>query len=165
MQSLELTSDRTLTLVPPPSPSQPAPIRFPVEVIDLKDSPPAPLAPGFEPLPSQGPELQRLPTPETLMGAAAAPRFPIDLPALLRTLEEIAREKAHLDADEDLIIDVYPRPKRTLVQSVVSQLSKDEEGDSDTRLPGLSELLGWYRTMTIARHGAQALLPYTIRIE
>ena len=98
-------------------------------------------------------------------GLAAKQRGLVDEFGGLNEAIDIAREKAHLDADEDLIIDVYPRPKRTLVQSVVSQLSKDEEGDSDTRLPGLSELLGWYRTMTIARHGAQALLPYTIRIE
>ena len=98
-------------------------------------------------------------------GLAAKQRGLVDEFGGLNEAIDIAREKAHLDADEDLVIDIYPRPKRTFVQNVVSQLSKDEEGDSDSRLPGLSELLGWYRATTIARHGAQALLPYTIRIE
>jgi sigma-54 specific flagellar transcriptional regulator A len=84
MQSLELTSGPALTLVPPPPPSTPAPIRFPVEVIDRPAT-----APGFEPMPSQGPELQRFPMPETLVAAASAPKFPIDLPALLRTVEDL----------------------------------------------------------------------------
>lgn len=78
---------------------------------------------------------------------------------------DIAREKAHLDPDEDVVIDVYPRPRRTLVQNWVTRLFKDEDSDSDTRLAGVSELLAWYRASTVARRGAQALMPYTIHIE
>ena len=93
MQANDLTSP-SLTIVPPPpsmtmllgepAASPPAPLRFPTEISDRPMT-----STGFEPMPSQGPELERLPTPERLLADAATPRFPIDLPNLLRTLEEM----------------------------------------------------------------------------
>jgi sigma-54 specific flagellar transcriptional regulator A len=81
MQSHELAAAAPLTLVQPP-PATP-PVRFPLES--------EPAAPKFEPLPSQGPELQgtRLPSTEVLIAGATAPKFPVDLPGLLRTIEEL----------------------------------------------------------------------------
>ncbi len=85
-----------LSIVPPPSSpsramllgqspaSMPAPVTYPLDTEQ-----PTALPMGFENLPSQGPELQRLPTPELLMADATAPKFPIDLPNLLRTVEEM----------------------------------------------------------------------------
>ncbi|HEY0881235.1 MAG TPA: helix-turn-helix domain-containing protein, partial [Archangium sp.] len=72
-----------LTLVQPPPATPPAPVRFPVEA-EFRGN-------GFEPLASQGPELQgtRLPTPDALIAEATGPKFPVDLPGLLRTIEEL----------------------------------------------------------------------------
>jgi len=78
---------------------------------------------------------------------------------------EIAREKAKIDEDADLLIEVYPRPRRTFVQNWVSRLFKDEDSDSDTQLAAVRELFAWYRASTVARRGAQALMPYSIHIE
>jgi sigma-54 specific flagellar transcriptional regulator A len=83
MQANELQVAAPLTLVQPP-PATP-PVRFPVEA-DF-----SPRNNGFEPLASQGPELQgtRLPTPDALIAEATGPKFPVDLPGLLRTIEEL----------------------------------------------------------------------------
>ncbi len=82
------TSGPTLSLVPPPPPS---PALGGLEAASVLPAP-APMGEmprGFEPLPSQGPELQRpVPTPEELTHRAQHPQFPIDLPGLLRSLED-----------------------------------------------------------------------------
>jgi protease-4 len=78
---------------------------------------------------------------------------------------EIAREKAKIDADADLLVEVYPRPRRTFVQNWVSRLFKDDDSDSDTQLAAVRELFAWYRASTVARRGVQALMPYSIHIE
>jgi sigma-54 specific flagellar transcriptional regulator A len=97
MHASDLTAP-SLSIVPPP-PSMtvllgpanhhqtpaPTPIRFPTEISSERPA----NTTGFEPLPSQGPDLQHLPTPEGLLADAAVPKFPIDLPNLLRTLEEM----------------------------------------------------------------------------
>jgi|APLak6261679142_1056127.scaffolds.fasta_scaffold00011_46 sigma-54 specific flagellar transcriptional regulator A len=93
MQANDLTAP-SLTIVPPPpsmgvllgapAATPPAPLRFPTEITERPAT-----TNGFEPMPSQGPELQRLPTPERLLADAAMPKFPIDLPNLLRTIEEM----------------------------------------------------------------------------
>ncbi|MFO0596292.1 MAG: sigma-54 dependent transcriptional regulator [Myxococcaceae bacterium] len=90
MQASDI-STTGLTLVPPPPMSAPsAPIRFPVEIARREESRPLPM--GFEPIANANHAAAEPavvpPTPEALMNAAAAPRFPIDLPALLRALEE-----------------------------------------------------------------------------
>ncbi len=74
-------SEVVLSIVPAlPSPPS-APLRFPLE-----GEPTLPA--GFEPRPSQAAELQSI-APEALIAAAGAPKFPIDLPHLLRTVEEL----------------------------------------------------------------------------
>lgn len=83
----------TLTLVPPPPPSP----SLPISVMVPPASAPSPvradgidLPRGFEPLASQGPELQRpVPTPDSVLADAAHVKFPIDLPNLLRALEDL----------------------------------------------------------------------------
>jgi sigma-54 specific flagellar transcriptional regulator A len=90
MASNELMTP-SLALVPPP-PSAPAPAPTAPTPMSFDGLAPTPdfSTQGFEPLPSQGPELQRLPpTPAALLADAAQPRFPIDLPQLLRTLEDM----------------------------------------------------------------------------
>jgi sigma-54 specific flagellar transcriptional regulator A len=89
----ELTAP-ALALVPPPMPSAPT---LPIAIDHLQNlGDGAPItfdreaAAGFEPLPSQGPELQRpVPTPDSLLRDAAMAKFPIDLPNLLRNLEDL----------------------------------------------------------------------------
>ena len=80
----------SLSLVPAPAPS-PATVGLEAAAV-----PPAPMPlgrgempQGFEPLPNQGPELQRpVPSPDELHHLARHPQFPIDLPGLLRSLED-----------------------------------------------------------------------------
>jgi sigma-54 specific flagellar transcriptional regulator A len=75
MQANDLTAPSLTIVPPPPALTPPNTLRFPET--------------GFEPMPSQGPELQLPPNAEKLLADAAAPKFPIDLPNLLRTLEEM----------------------------------------------------------------------------
>ncbi len=75
---------------------------------------------GFEPLPSQGPELQRLPTPERLLADAAQPKFPIDLPNLLRTVEELYITAAlqHAGGNRKAAADLLGLQRTTLVEKL-----------------------------------------------
>jgi sigma-54 specific flagellar transcriptional regulator A len=75
-----------LTLIPPPLPTMsdasPHPAPSPATNANA--------APIFEPLPSSTPPLQRqVPLPDQLLASAARPSFPIDLPALLRNVEDL----------------------------------------------------------------------------
>lgn len=84
MSATELSSP-SLSIVPPPPPSPTASF---LEAAALA-VPSQELPRGFEPLPSQGPELQRpVPSPAELEERARHPQFPIDLPGLLRSLED-----------------------------------------------------------------------------
>ena len=77
-------------------------------------------APGFEPLPSQGPELQRLPTPAQLLAEAAQPKFPIDLPNLLRSVEELYISAAlqHAGGNRKAAADLLGLQRTTLVEKL-----------------------------------------------
>ncbi|MFM8559247.1 MAG: signal peptide peptidase SppA [bacterium] len=76
----------------------------------------------------------------------------------------IARERADLPADAELVLEVYPRPKRTFVQRWVGDLIDEGNDEEATRIPGWSELLQAYQSNARARGGAQAMLPYTLRV-
>ncbi len=77
---------------------------------------------------------------------------------------ELARKRAHISPDADIVVDVYPRPRRTFVQKWLGGLF-DEPSDDDSRLPGMSELAHWYGVATFPAGAMLALMPYTIRIQ
>ncbi|MBE2252088.1 MAG: sigma-54-dependent Fis family transcriptional regulator [Myxococcus sp.] len=113
MQVHELASP-SLALVPQPPPSAP------VDVYAHTGFPtPAATPPGFEPLPSEAPALQ-LPTPEALLADAAAPKLPIDLPALLRTLEDayIAAALQQAGGNRKAAADLLGLQRTTLVEKL-----------------------------------------------
>jgi sigma-54 specific flagellar transcriptional regulator A len=79
MQASDLTIPG-LTLVPPPPPSAPTATGNTASVIRI--------TPSANEATDVAAEV-RVPATESLMAAAAAPKFPIDLPAMLRTLEDL----------------------------------------------------------------------------
>jgi sigma-54 specific flagellar transcriptional regulator A len=99
-----------------PMPSAPV-IARPSSTNEFSD---APLPHGFEPLASQGPELQRLTTPDSLMADAAAPKFPIDLPGLLRAVEEryISAALHHARGNRKAAADLLGLQRTTLVEKL-----------------------------------------------
>jgi sigma-54 specific flagellar transcriptional regulator A len=113
-----------LTLVPPPPPSP----DLPISVLVPPASAPRPgavegtdLPRGFEPLPSQGPALQRpVPTPDSLLLEAGQPKFPIDLPNLLRTLEDlyIAAALNQAGGNRKAAADMLGLQRTTLVEKL-----------------------------------------------
>ena len=109
MQMTEL-----LSLVPPPPPSAP------IDVFAHGNLPtPPPSIPGFEPLPSEVPAMQ-LPMPEKLLADAASPTLPIDLPALLRTLEDayIAAALQQAGGNRKAAADLLGLQRTTLVEKL-----------------------------------------------
>ncbi len=103
-----------LSLVPPPPPSAP------VEIFAQGSFPtPAPSAPGFEPLPLETPAMH-LPVPERLLADAASPTLPIDLPALLRTLEDtyIAAALQQAGGNRKAAADLLGLQRTTLVEKL-----------------------------------------------
>ncbi len=66
-------------------------------------------------------DLQRLlPTPEALMADATAPKFPIDLPNLLRTVEEMYISAALMQAggNRKAAADLLGLQRTTLVEKL-----------------------------------------------
>jgi sigma-54 specific flagellar transcriptional regulator A len=134
MQAHELAQAGNLTLVPP-QPSMTAPIAPPAAT----PPPPMPFAAesqpprageGFEPVASQGPELQsnRPPTPEALLADAAAPKFPVDLPTLLRTIEElyITAALAQAGGNRKAAADLLGLQRTTLVEKLRRRSRENE---------------------------------------
>jgi protease-4 len=77
---------------------------------------------------------------------------------------ELARKRAHIDPNADIVVDVYPRPRRTFVQKWLGGVF-DEPSDDDSRLPGMTDLAHWYRIAAFPAGAMLALMPYTIRIQ
>jgi protease-4 len=77
---------------------------------------------------------------------------------------ELARSRAHIDKNADIVVDVYPRPRRSLVQRWLGGVF-DEPSDDESRLPLMNELAHWYRIATFPSGAMLALMPYTIRIQ
>jgi protease IV len=97
-------------------------------------------------------------------GLAARQRGLVDQFGGLYEAFELARKRAHINADADIVVDVYPRPRRTFVQRWLGGLF-DEPSQDDSRLPGMTELAHWYRIATFPAGAMMALMPYTIRIQ
>lgn len=77
---------------------------------------------------------------------------------------EMARKRANISADADIVVDVYPRPRRSFVQRWLGGLF-DEPAQNDSRLPVLSDLAYWYGVASFPAGAMLALMPYTIRIQ
>ena len=97
-------------------------------------------------------------------GLAAKERGLVDEFGGLHEAFELARRRAHISADADIVVDVYPRPRRTFLQRWLGGVF-DEPSRDDSRLPGMTELAHWYRLATKPAGAVLALMPYTIRIE
>jgi protease-4 len=77
---------------------------------------------------------------------------------------ELARVRAHIDAGADIVLDVYPRPKKTFFQRWLGGVF-DEPDQDDTRFPGLVQFRHWLSLAKSPAGEIMALLPYAIRIE
>lgn len=97
-------------------------------------------------------------------GIAARQRGLVDTLGGLETAFDLARTRAKIDDDADIVVDVYPRPRRTFVQQWLGNLFEDAEED-EASLPVVRDLASWYRTSALARGGAQARMPFTITIQ
>ena len=97
-------------------------------------------------------------------GLAAHDRGLVDRFGGLNEAMELARARAHIDANADIVVDVYPRPRKTFFQRWLGGVFDEPEQD-DTLLPGLALFRQW---LAVARNPAgevMALMPYSIRIE
>ena len=97
-------------------------------------------------------------------GLAARQRGLVDKFGGLHEAFEIARKRGHIDADADIVVDVYPRPRRSFVQRWLGGMF-EEPDQSDAKLPGMAELARWYNIATLPTGVMLALMPYTIRIQ
>jgi len=97
-------------------------------------------------------------------GLAARERGLVDRFGGLNEAFDVARRRAHIDLDADVVVDVYPRPKKTIFQRWLGGVFEEPERD-DTRFPGLLEFGRWYRIAKNPAGEVLALMPYTIRIE
>ncbi|MCE9628232.1 MAG: signal peptide peptidase SppA, partial [Candidatus Eisenbacteria bacterium] len=97
-------------------------------------------------------------------GIAARQRGLVDTLGGLETAFDMARTRAKIDDDADIVVDVYPRPRRTFVQQWLGNLFED--GDSDEAIvPAMRDLATWYRASSLSRGAAQARMPFTITIQ
>ena len=79
---------------------------------------------------------------------------------------DMARARAGLDPDRELVVEVYPKVERTLLQSVLAELWNDDDDQLARMMPRLPEALGaWLAIAELAPGAGLALLPFTIRID
>ena len=97
-------------------------------------------------------------------GVAARQRGLVDTLGGLETAFNLARTRARISEDADIVVDVYPRARRTLLQSWLGNLFEDAN-DEQASLPALKDLATWYRASAMDRGTFQARMPFTIRIE
>ena len=97
-------------------------------------------------------------------GVAARQRGLVDTLGGLETAFNLARSRARISEDADIVVDVYPRARRTLLQSWLGNVFEDAD-DEQASLPALKDLATWYRASAMDRGTFQARMPFTIRIE
>ena len=97
-------------------------------------------------------------------GMAAKQRGLVDRFGGLHEAMEVARARAHIDPNADIVIDVYPRPKKTIFQRWLGGVF-DEPDQDDTRFPGLLLARHWLQLVSNPAGEVMALMPYSIRIE
>src|SRR5262249_18169146 len=69
-------------------------------------------------------------------GLAAKQRGLVDRFGGLYDALQVAKTRAHIDANADVVLDVYPRPRKTFFQRWLGGVFDEPEQD-DTRFPGL----------------------------
>ncbi len=77
---------------------------------------------------------------------------------------ELARKRAKISPDADIVVEVYPRPRKTFVQKWLGGVF-DEPEKEQSSLPGLAAFGHWYEMATVPAGRVQALMPYTIEIK
>jgi protease-4 len=97
-------------------------------------------------------------------GLAAHQRGLVDSLGGLHEALELARERAHIGADQDMVIEVYPRPLRSFLQRWLGGMFETPQPD-EARIPALAELDRWYRLAGTPAGALLALMPYTIEID
>ena len=97
-------------------------------------------------------------------GVAARQRGLVDTLGGLETAFNLARTRARISEDADIVVDVYPRARRTFLQSWLGNLFEDADNEQAS-LPALKDLATWYRASAMDRGTFQARMPFTIRIE
>ena len=97
-------------------------------------------------------------------GVAAYQRGLVDSLGGLHEAFELARERAHIGAHEDIIVEVYPRPLKSLLQRWLGGAFETPQQE-ESRIPVLKDLGRWYRLAATPAGSLLALMPYTIRIE
>ncbi len=97
-------------------------------------------------------------------GVAAFQRGLVDSLGGLHEAFELARQRAHIGAHEDIIVEVYPRPLKSLLQRWLGGAFETPQQE-ESRIPVLTDLGRWYRLAATPAGSLLALMPYTIRIE
>ena len=97
-------------------------------------------------------------------GMAAKQRGLVDRFGGLHEAMEVARARAHIDPKADIVVDVYPRPRRTFFQRWLGGVF-DEPDQDDSRFPGLVLARHWLQLASDPAGEVMALMPYSIRIE
>lgn len=96
-------------------------------------------------------------------GVQAKARGLVDELGGLQEAFELARTRAKIDPDADIVVEVYPRPRKTLVQRWLGGVLEEPDNE-EARLPGLAAFGHWYEMATMPAGRVQALMPYTIEI-
>lgn len=96
-------------------------------------------------------------------GLAAYQRGLVDSLGGLHEAFELARSRASIGEDEELVVELYPRPARTWLQRWLGGVFEPPQPE-ETRIPALVELGRWTRLATSPSGALLALMPYRIEI-
>ncbi len=97
-------------------------------------------------------------------GVAAKRYGLVDTLGGLHEAFELARARAKIGADQDIVVEVYPRPRKSLVQKWLGGVFEEPQQE-EAIVPVLAELGRWYRLAGTRAGALLALMPYTIQID
>ena len=96
-------------------------------------------------------------------GLAAHERGLVDTLGGIHEAIELARTRAKIGADQDIVLEVYPRPLKSFVQRWLGGALEPPQ-EEEARLLLLTEIVRWSRMAELPAHALFARMPYTIEI-
>lgn len=77
---------------------------------------------------------------------------------------EMARARAHIDEDEHIVVDLYPRQHRTFLQRTFGDLFDEQDEETFARLRLPEDVAAWVAASRFPLGVTLALMPFTVRI-
>lgn len=97
-------------------------------------------------------------------GLAARERGLVDALGGIDRALQIAKQRAGLDEDETVVVEIYPKDERTFAQRFFSDVFGSDEDDEDAAARIPDALKAWFAMAEFSRADVLAMLPFTLDV-